>query len=201
MKRLFLITTVLLATMGASVWAGPAEDGEAAFKRGDYTEALRLWRPAASGGLARAQYGLGGMYDLGMAGLPRDHAEAAKWYRLAADQGDADGQFSLGSLYRRGEGVPLDYAQAIRWFRLAAAQGSWNGQTALGELYRDGHGVPSDHILAYMWFNVASASSSELNSVSRDLRDAIAKRMTPQQIAEAQKLARECLQRTFKNCN
>ena len=42
--------------------AGPFEDGFDAYTRGDYTTALRLWRPLAHQGEAPAQYKLGIMY-------------------------------------------------------------------------------------------------------------------------------------------
>jgi hypothetical protein len=47
-----------------------------------------------------------------------------------------------------------------------------------------------------MWFNLAGASG-DTNGVK--YRDAVAAKMTPQQIAEAQKMARECEQRNFKD--
>ena len=49
-----------------------------------------------------------------------------------------------------------------------------------------------------MWWNLA-AVTGHANAVKN--RDIVAKRMTPQQIAEAQKLARECQARNFKNCD
>ena len=47
-----------------------------------------------------------------------------------------------------------------------------------------------------MWWNLA-AVKGDSNAVKN--RDTIAKKMTPQQITEAQKLARECQARNFKN--
>ena len=55
-----------------------------------------------------------------------------------------------------------------------------------------------DYTRAHMWFNLAAVTG---DSVSVKNRDIVAKRMTPQQIAEAQKLARECQARNFKNCD
>jgi TPR repeat protein len=42
--------------------AGPYEDGVAAYEKGDYATALRVWRPLAEQGNAMAQYNLGVMY-------------------------------------------------------------------------------------------------------------------------------------------
>ncbi len=60
-------------------------------------------------------------------------------------------------------------------------------------MYAEGLGVPQDDAQAHMWFNLAA--SRFLPGEDRDkavkYRNIVAKRMTPAQIAEAQKLARE----------
>ena len=122
MKRLLLtVTTALLLSVGAAL-AGPTEDGNAAYERGDYAEAVRQFRLGAAQGNVHAQTLLGLAYDRGE-GVTKDYAEAVKWYRLASMRGYAIAQASLGDMYRRGLGVPQDDAEAIKWFRLAAAQG------------------------------------------------------------------------------
>jgi TPR repeat protein len=55
-------------------------------------------------------------------------------------------------------------------------------------MYFQGQGVPQDYIIAHQWANLAAARGAE-NAV--ELRDGIAAKMTPAQIAEAQRLARE----------
>jgi hypothetical protein len=50
-----------------------------------------------------------------------------------------------------------------------------------------------------VWFNLASTLSDGV--LIGMMRDELAKKMTPQQIAEAQKLSRECQQRNFKDCD
>jgi hypothetical protein len=57
--------------------------------------------------------------------------------------------------------------------------------------------VIQDHVYAHMWFNIA-ASSGDTDAVKK--RDIIAKRMTSAQIAEAQKLARECVRKNYEGC-
>jgi TPR repeat protein len=56
-------------------------------------------------------------------------------------------------------------------------------------MYANGHGVPQDYVLAHMWFNLAAATGM-VETAAAD-RDMVAAKMTPAQIAEAQKLARE----------
>ena len=157
----------------------------------DYAAAVSWYRKAADQGDADAQYNLGVMYDNGQ-GVPQDYAAAVSWYRKAADQGDADAQYNLGVMYDNGQGVPQDYAAAVSWYRKAADQGYADAQYNLGVMYDNGQGVPQDYVQAHMWFNLAAATSRKRG---RDKavknRDRVAAKMTPAQIAEAQKLARE----------
>ncbi|MET0873765.1 MAG: hypothetical protein ABWX81_03080 [Pseudolabrys sp.] len=81
-----------------------------------------------------------------------------------------------------------DYASALRLIRPLAEQGDANAQYNLGVFYDNGLGVPQDKVRAYMWFNLSAAQGKEGAAAFRDL---IARRMTPAQIAEAQRLARE----------
>ena len=87
-------------------------DADAAYRRGDYANALRISRPLESLDYAAAQNNLGFMYANGQ-GVVQDYAEALKWYRLAAAQDYAAAQYNLGFMYANGQGVPQDYAQAL----------------------------------------------------------------------------------------
>jgi TPR repeat protein len=81
-----------------------------------------------------------------------------------------------------------DYATALRLIRPLADQGDANAQYILGVFYNNGLGVPQDYVRAYMWLNLAATQGRERAATFRDL---VARLMTPAQIAEAQKLARE----------
>ena len=112
--------------------------------------------------------------------------------RLAADQGDAGAQWNLGLSYATGLGIPQDDAEAVRWYRLAADQGNATAQYNLGLMYASGQGVPQDDVEAHMWLNLAAAQSSgEDREKYVEVRDLTAKLMTADQIAEAQRRARE----------
>jgi TPR repeat protein len=171
----------------------------------DYAKALKWYRKSAEQGDAIAQSNLGSMYGTGD-GVPKDSSEAVKWYRKAAEQGNAGGQFNLGFMYATGEGVPLDFAKAMKWYRKAAEQRNTVAQLQLGLMYANGirvpkdvvEGVPKDEAKAYMFFNLAAANGSEYWSEGEKRRDALAKRMTKEQIAEGQKLTREWLERKAK---
>jgi TPR repeat protein len=170
-----------------SATAQPMDDIASALSRGDYATALPLIRPLAEQGDPRAQFNLGVSYEHGW-GVPQDFAEAAKWYRLAADQGYSLAQQNLGLLYENGRGVPQDFAQAANWYRLAAGQNNAFAQNSLGLLYENGRGVPKDTVRAHMWFNLSGAQGHE--AAVRN-RDALSKLMDREQVAQAQKLARE----------
>ena len=128
----------------------------------------------------------------------KDFVTALGKFKSAAAQGDASAQFNLGIMYDVGQGVVQDYAEAVRWFKLAATQGDAQAQFNLGNMYNNGRGVVQDYVRAHMWWNLAAVSG---DSVPVENRDIVAKRMTSQQVAEAQKLARECQARNFKNCD
>ena len=81
-----------------------------------------------------------------------------------------------------------DYPTAVRLIRPLAERGDANAQYNLGVLYDNGLGVPQDRVRAYMWLNLAAMQGRESAATIRDL---VARLMTPVQISEAQKMARE----------
>ena len=122
MKRLLItVMTFLLLGMGTT-WADLLEDATAAYRRGDYRNALKIIRRLAEQGNAPGQANLGVMYANGQ-GVAQNYAEALKWYRLAAAQGDASAQNSLGFMYANALGIAQDYVRAHMWFNLGAESG------------------------------------------------------------------------------
>ncbi len=88
-----------------------------------------------------------------------------------------------------------DYKTAFEKWKPLAEQGYASAQYNLGVMYDNGQGVAQDYIQAHMWFNIAGANGYEDGRKNRDI---IEKRMTPDQIAEAQKLAREWMEKHNK---
>jgi len=123
MKRQSISRALLgasLAFLSVPAIAAAIDDGQAAYNAGDYATALRLWRPLAEQGNARAQNNLGVMYENGK-GVAQDVIEAVRWYRLAAVQGYGGAQYDLGLAYAIGRGgVRRDPVRAYMWFSLAA---------------------------------------------------------------------------------
>jgi TPR repeat protein len=132
----------------------PIEDANAAYARGDYATALRLFRRLADQGNTSAQAHLADMYANGK-GVSRDYTEAVNWLRKGAEQGVADAQSALGAMYDLGKGVSQDYAEAVKWYRKAAEQGDNFGQFSLGAMYEGGQGVPQDYV--HKWLILAIA--------------------------------------------
>lgn len=128
-----------------------------------------------------------------------DYATAFRESKLLAEQGDAEAQYFLGHFYKDGQGVPQHYAEAVKWLRKAAQQGHAAAQNSLGYTFKEGLVAPPDYVRAHMWFNLASAQKP--SGPAERNRNEIAESMTRAQIAEAQKLARECLARKYKGCD
>jgi TPR repeat protein len=182
--RLNAAILLSIVCLAVPAWADN-QAGLNAYVRGDYATALREWRSFAEQGDASAQFYLGVLYGRG---VPQDYAIARQWYKKAAAQGHAEAQFNLGVLYDSGQGVPQDYAIARQWYEKAAAQGGAKAQFYLGLLYAYGEGGPQDLVQAHMWYSLAAGNGYE---TATGYRNDLAKQMTPAQIAEAQKLARE----------
>jgi len=194
MRQMIMVLLLLQIALAGTAVAGPFEEAMAAHARGDYSTAMRGFRVLAEQGAPEAQFNLGAMYASGQ-GMPQDYrvlelarVEAVVWYRKAAEQGLAGAQYSLGLVYDNGQGVTQDYVEAAKWYRMASEQGHAGGQTNLGVMYSRGNGLPQDYVQAHMWFSLA-AKQGETHAAAN--RDFISRRMSPDQISEAQKLAGE----------
>ena len=181
MSRLVVCIALVVATLTACVQTQDEHSPAA--------QALADLRASAEAGDAKAQFILGGMYVIGV-GVPQDTAEAVAWYRRAAEQGDASAQSNLGAMYDQGRGVPQDAAEAVAWYRRAAEQGDARAQYNLGGMYDQGLAVPQDAAQAHMWLTIAASRST---GAERELivtaRAAVAARMTPTDLREADRRA------------
>ncbi len=181
----FVAVALFVGSMTAH--AADFSAGVKAYRHGDYATALRIFRQLADQGHTLAHLHLGTMYLNGN-GVTRDYTVAVRWFRKAADQGNALARTNLGNMYLKGWGVTQDYTVAVRWHRKAADQGEALAQANLGFMYEDGTGVIQDYLQALMWYNIAAARGDK---IARKRRDRLAEKMTPAQVAEAQRLARK----------
>jgi TPR repeat protein len=205
MKRV-VGSALLLVAMSGSAKAGLDESLEAA-RNGDYVGAAKaLVEPVRDGfvavldtatprlerGVATIEAVIGDAYYYGH-GVSRDYTEAARMYQRAAAKGNAMAQSTLGDIYFYGRGLPQDFSEAIKWWSLAAENNVAIAQLNLGVMYANGDGVPQDYVKAHMYADLAAARlpPGEDRDTAVKNRDVVAKLMTPEQMAEAQRLARE----------
>lgn len=124
-----------------------------------------------------------------------DDVTAVRVLQPLAEGGNAHAQFALGFIYDTSKEISQDDVEAAKWYRKAAEQGVVGAQYNLGAMYADGHGVPQDYLEAYKWLTIAVTRSPTLDKKTHDdadkMRGAVAAKMTPWQISEGQRLARE----------
>ena len=203
----FLFSSVCLADWESEftdfqVGMDAYDAGEYAASIGDIATALKEYKAAAKKfkkhaeqGNAGAQYLLGSLYQSGL-GVEQDEKEAFKWIRLAAVQGNAGAQEQLGAMYALGlDGNTQDFKEAMKWYRLAAAQRNIFAMFRIGSMYGDGKGVIKDNVIEYMWFIIGDIIRGM--DLSNRKERAMEEGMTLEQIAEAEKLARECLKKNY----
>jgi TPR repeat protein len=112
-KRTIVGGAIMAAQLIAfGAFAGPWEDGMAAYNRGDYMPAIRLFRPLAEQGNAKAQSVLGVMFRKGE-GVPKNSARAHMWFSFAAARGDAKAKAGLRDVSRTMTREEISQAEAM----------------------------------------------------------------------------------------
>ena len=119
-----------------------------------------------------------------------DYVHAASLLLVEAERGSPVAQTYLGYMYQYGLGVPQDYVLATSWLHQAAEQGEPTGQFLLGLLFDKGYGVPQDWVEAEVWLDLAAAhAGAKQQDYFGRVRDAVAQKLTLNQVAEAQRRA------------
>jgi TPR repeat protein len=123
--------------------------------------------------------------------------ESLHWFRRGAELGDVELQLKLARLYLDGEGVPRDEREAFRWY-MAAASGNYSRARAylpVARLYASGVGTARDLVEAYAYVELAltHTSSSQVWTLdkARALQSHLTTQLSPREIAEARRRARE----------
>ena len=143
-----------LVAVCATLNAAPVDDANAAYSRGDYAQAFKIFRSLAAQGNADAQFRIGDLYYQGR-GVAPNYQEAMKWFRLAAAQGHGSALNTIGVMYYKGLGVTQDYQEAMKWYKLSAAQGDRFPQNGIGVMYYEGLGVTQNYQEAMKWFRIS----------------------------------------------
>jgi TPR repeat protein len=152
-------------------------------------EAARWFRLGAQKGLADAQFNLAECYATGR-GVTQDPGAANALYAKAANQGHAGAEYKMGVLLRTGTDMQTDLLNAAEWFKKAADQGLIPAQVNLAVMFADGQGIPQDDVEALKWLDIVARRLPDGDAAQRDAvnktRAALASRMTPEQIADAE---------------
>ena len=130
------------------------------------------------------------MLDEGL-GIKQDKLEALKYYVDAASQDHDEGNYYCGLAYSLGDAIPQDHKKAIHFYEKAALLGNKDAQFALGIIYEEGAGTTQDYVQAHKWLNISAANE---NDEAVEARDSVAEKMSSDQVAKAQDLAREWLE-------
>jgi len=193
--QLLLILGLFLGTQGA-VKADQSDEDKVAHQIGKYQKVLekRIFRRMKSG--SQPGHAMNQFHRAYRAGK---YQKAFERIKPIAEQGLLHAQLYLGVMYNNGQGVAKDHTEAAKWYRKVAMVGFPIAQKLLGTMYAIGHGVPQDYVLAYKWFSLGAKHSQgrEIEEAVSN-RNVIKKMMTPAQVAEAQKLAREWRPKTSK---
>lgn len=120
-----------------------------------------------------------------------DYATAINELKPLAEAGDAAAQVLLAQIYlgghhdAQGGGTA---AEAVTLLNAAADQGNPEAQARLGLIYATGKGAAADNMKAYQWFALAArgAQADTPRILAETNRDAVAKRLTADQRAQAQ---------------
>ena len=144
--------------------------------------AIEWYEKAAAAGSAHAMSEVGVLFE-----LRRDYARAFEWYSRAAGARNAHALYRLGIMYQEGWGVPADPVKALQLIEQAARLDSSAAQHYLGLLYFQGTRVPKSHVRSYAWLNIAAPNGAQYART----RELVEKHLSPEQLAEAQKLSIE----------
>ena len=152
----------------------------------DQVEAVKWYRKAAEQNLAEAQYNLGVCYERRRRG--EGSGGSGEMVSQSRRAESCRGSIQFGRLLLQGEGVAKDQVEAVKWYRKAAEQNYAEAQYNLGVCYYNGEGVAKDWVEAYKWLLLAARQGDE--DAKKNMTE-LESKLTPEQIAEGQKRARD----------
>ena len=127
----------------------------------------------------------------------KDYKLALSKFNSGVKKGNADCMHGLGVLNYFGNGTIQNYKTAFD-LEMKAAVKNAEAQFVVGVMYAEGQGVEKNLLLAHMWSNIAIANGLE---TANGLRDSLVKKMTSEEIAKAQELAKDCGLKKYMDCN
>jgi hypothetical protein len=132
------------------------DEGVTALAVGDYAKALAAWQGSGAAGDAKAAYGMGYLYQFGLA-VPADYGKAREWYEKAAAAQNPDALYALGLMYETGKLGGRDLKMAMDYYRKAVAAGAqYDAEYAIGRMILRGRGVHRDPTEGVKWLKTAA---------------------------------------------
>ncbi len=159
-------------------------------------------KKSAEQGYVEALSLLAGMYERGV-GVPKNLQKSIQLRKKAAETGNDLAQYNLALKYLEGKIVRKDVNAAVVLLKSAARQNLQGAMFNLGVLFVEGQAIPQDLVRSYMWFEVTSSwkpgpggdrpigSVAGIGERATGIKKMLIARMSPTQIAEAHRLARE----------
>ena len=182
------------------------------FLPSDYKESHKWFSMAAKQESSSALYKLAKIYESGL-GVEEHKAKALKYFLESADLGNENSKYRIALIYEKGShGLKKDLQKAFQIYKEIAVKPFttqreihpnylfW-ARERLGTLYLKGKGTIRDNVLAHMWLNIANTKKPSDHLTEKI--NTIEKNMTPEEIREALKRARQCIDSFsfFQNCN
>lgn len=154
------------------------------------SKAKKWYEKAARQGHAESQNSMGSIYQ-----AEEQYDKALFWYRQAADQGNALAINNLAYLYDLGLGVPQNRQKAHELYMKSASFGWAEAMFNLANMYGAGQLGETDNYKAYIWcfrsHKYAIPGWRDLQRLSSECLDYLAKELTSEQIAAARKEAED----------
>ncbi|MEM8623612.1 MAG: tetratricopeptide repeat protein [Pseudomonadota bacterium] len=150
----------------------------------DIPKAMEWLHKSALSGNARAMSDLGTRYQEGN-GVEADMAAALGWFLAGAERGSLPAMTNLGLCYANGFGVPQNFDRAGSWYSKASKQNYAPAQYLIAQLFENGRGTEKNPVFAYVNYHRAAANGF---AAANAPRDALAGKLTPEQLAEGEKI-------------
>lgn len=130
--------------------------GDWRYNKGEYAQAVELYKKAAAQGNHEAEFSLGYCFEKGH-GVEKNVTEALAHYRVAADHNHAKAFFNMGCVYEE-QGKK---EEAFKCYQKAADLGNANAKNNLAYCYLDGVGTARNAERALALFREAAAEGND----------------------------------------
>lgn len=117
-------------------------------------------------------------------GIEKNDKKYFQWLKVSAESGHAPSMMNMAISYRYGYDVEVDIDKSFEWLMRAVDEDNLSAQGMAGEYFEKGLGTEKDLVKAYMMYDLGGTGSNPE-------KQAVAKKMTEEQIQEAISLSRK----------